>query len=265
MRTEGPPRLLVVVAHPDDETFGCGSMLLIAAAAGATTFVCCATRGEVGEPAPGSGISQDQLGAAREQELHDAARILGVANVELLGLVDSGISGPAAPDTLVGAPFDEVVDLVAAAITRTEPDVVLTLDGSDGHRDHVRIRDAVLEAVARPGSPVQQVYLHCVPRTWIQEWLEEQARSKPDSPYLDLGDLGTPEELITNVVDSSEHYAVRERAIAAHASQVSPFEQMSEEMRRRALTTEHLRRVVPPWPQGQPQSDRLDLTAGLEP
>ena len=54
-------RLMVVVAHPDDESFGCGSTLLHAAAAGARTAVVCATRGEAGEPAPGSGIARAEL------------------------------------------------------------------------------------------------------------------------------------------------------------------------------------------------------------
>jgi LmbE family N-acetylglucosaminyl deacetylase len=255
--------LLVVVAHPDDETFGCGSLLLHAAAAGATTYVCCATRGEVGEPAPGSGVRQEELGEVRERELYAAARILGVSGVELLGLVDSGLAGTPAPDTLMGAPFDDVVNRVAAVITATQPDVILTLDGGDGHRDHTRIRDAALAAVARPGSPVRQVYLQCVPRTWIQEWLEEQRRTNPDSPYLDLGDLGTPEELITAVVDTSAHLPGREAAIAAHASQVSPFTVLPDGVRTQVLTTDHLRRVVPPWPAGLPPTDGFDLWAAL--
>src|SRR5690242_4937705 len=62
-------RLQVVVAHPDDETFGCGSLLLHAAAKGATTSVVCATRGEAGEGAA------DDLGAVRERELREAARV----------------------------------------------------------------------------------------------------------------------------------------------------------------------------------------------
>ena len=46
-------RLLVTVAHPDDETFGCGSLLAHASARGIETVVACATRGELGEIAPG--------------------------------------------------------------------------------------------------------------------------------------------------------------------------------------------------------------------
>ncbi len=67
-------RMLVMIAHPDDETFGCGSILLHAAGRGVTTFLCCATRGEAGEPAPGSGIDQQHLPAIPERELHKQPR-----------------------------------------------------------------------------------------------------------------------------------------------------------------------------------------------
>src|SRR5512139_611845 len=139
-----PPRLMVVVAHPDDETFGCGSLLLHAAAAGATTAVCCATRGEAGEPAPGSGVSRQGLGAVREDELRAAAALLGVTRVDLLDFADSGMTGPAGPRTLVGAALAEVRDAVRQRLEDFRPDVVVTLDASDGHRDHARIRDATL-------------------------------------------------------------------------------------------------------------------------
>lgn len=241
------PRLLVVVAHPDDETFGCGSLLLRAAAMGATTYVCCATRGEVGEPAPGSGVTQDQLGPVREAELREAARVLGVSRVDLLGFVDSGMSGPAGPETLVGAPFEEVQARIARCIEELEPTVLLTLDGSDGHRDHLRVGEAALAAATVPGSPVTTIYEHCVPRTLIQMWIDELVRQNPDSPYLDLGEIGTPDELITTVLDSSAYLADRVRAIGVHASQVSPFELLSPDLRRVALSTDHLRRVLPPW------------------
>ncbi len=46
------PTLLVVVAHPDDEAFGCGSVIASASAHGLRTVVACATRGELGEPSP---------------------------------------------------------------------------------------------------------------------------------------------------------------------------------------------------------------------
>src|SRR5919107_1677783 len=104
------PRLLAVVAHPDDESFGLGSILAWAAAGGAETAVCCATRGEAGEPRPGRGLAPGDLAAERTRELREAAALLGVSRVDLLDFVDSGMVGEAASGTLVAAPFDDVAD-----------------------------------------------------------------------------------------------------------------------------------------------------------
>jgi LmbE family N-acetylglucosaminyl deacetylase len=247
-------RLLAVVAHPDDETFGCGSLLLHAAASGATTGVVCATRGEAGEPAPGSGISRAELPGVRERELREAARLLGVSSVELLDYRDSGMDGDAEAATLVGAPLDAVTEQVAACIERFRPDVVVTLDASDGHRDHARIRDATLAAVQRQPA-VARVYLHCLPQSLMRRWLEHVARENPSSGHLAIDVPGTPEEQITTLVDSTDLLAQRERAMAAHASQTSPYEGLPDDLRRAFLTAERLRRVVPGWTGGQRESD----------
>ncbi len=86
-------RLLIVVAHPDDESFGCGSVLAHAAANRHDTVVVCATLGEAGE----SRIETDDLAALRESELRAAAAVLGVGLVRVLGHVDSGMSGEPPP------------------------------------------------------------------------------------------------------------------------------------------------------------------------
>ena len=92
-------KLLVVVAHPDDESFGCGSVLAHASRAGHDTAVLCATRGEAGE----SRIRTDDLGALREAELRSASAILGVGTIVLLEHGDSGMDGDPAPGTLAVA------------------------------------------------------------------------------------------------------------------------------------------------------------------
>ncbi|MGI5246832.1 PIG-L deacetylase family protein [Dactylosporangium sp. CA-139066] len=250
-------RLMVVVAHPDDETFGCGSLLLHAAAAGAATAVVCATRGEAGEPAPGSGVTAAELPAVRERELRAAAELLGVSRVDLLGLADSGMDGPAGPGTLVGADPADVAERVLARIEDFRPDVVVTLDAGDGHRDHAAIRDATLAAVRRATTPIRKVYLYCLPQTLMRRWLAHLAGANPDSPYLEAEVPGTPDADITTVVDTSAHLAGREKAIAHHASQVSPFEGMPAELRRAFLTADHLRRVVPAWDGGPRESGVL--------
>ena len=96
----GVPRLHCVVAHPDDETFGCGSILLHAVA---RTAVCCATRGEQGASTDPD-LDPDHLGVVREAELRAAAEVLGVSEVSLLGSRDSGMDGPADEGTLVATP-----------------------------------------------------------------------------------------------------------------------------------------------------------------
>ena len=81
-------RLLVVLAHPDDESFGCGSVLTEAVANGQDTAVLCAMLGEAGD----SRIDTDDLATLRESELRAAAAILGVGLVRLLGHIHSGMT-----------------------------------------------------------------------------------------------------------------------------------------------------------------------------
>jgi LmbE family N-acetylglucosaminyl deacetylase len=237
-----PPRLAVVVAHPDDETFGCGSVLLAAADQGWRTTVVCATRGEAGAPTPGTHLGSRSLGDVREQELREAATVLGVAAVRLLDFHDSGMDGDPPAESLVGAPYAAVLDAVRRAVTEVDPDVVLTIDASDGHRDHARIRDAAVEAGRERGTPV---YLQCLPRSLMHRWASHMASVQPDLAHLREAELGTPDEELTLVVDSSDHLPDRERAIALHRSQTSPYEGLPDELRLAFLTRDHLRRVDP--------------------
>jgi LmbE family N-acetylglucosaminyl deacetylase len=248
-------RLQVMVAHPDDETFACGSLLLHAAEAGFETVVGCATRGEAGEQAAHS--AEGDLGLQREGELRAAAALLGASRVDLLGYADSGMRGTPGPGTLAGAPFGQVVDAVAELLTTVRPDILVTLDASDGHRDHVRIRDATVEAARRRGVP--RTYLHCLPRSLIKRWVAHMRQGRPDVEHLDgdVEELGTPDEDITTVLDTSRHLAVREQAIALHRSQVSPFDGLPEGLRRDFLTADHLRRVTPHWRGGARETSLL--------
>ncbi|HEV2760574.1 MAG TPA: PIG-L family deacetylase [Acidimicrobiales bacterium] len=110
--------LLCTVAHPDDESFGLGSLLAGAVAAGARVVLVCATRGEAGEDHTGAGRTGDVLGEVREQELRTAAAELGVAEVEVLGFADSGWDGPAPVNALVNA-GEAAVTAVHQALTDT--------------------------------------------------------------------------------------------------------------------------------------------------
>jgi LmbE family N-acetylglucosaminyl deacetylase len=187
----------------------------------------------------------------RERELRDAAGLLGVDRVDLLPFADSGMSGDAAAGTLAGAPFEQVVAAVRAAVDAVRPDVVVTLDASDGHRDHVAIRDATVAAAEAAAVP--RVYLACLPRSLMRGWVAHMQTLRPDMEHLDadVAALGTPDEQLTTVLDATEHLPARERAIAVHASQTSPFEGLPDDLRRAFLTAVHLRRVHPAWPGGE--------------
>jgi LmbE family N-acetylglucosaminyl deacetylase len=230
-------RLQVVVAHPDDETFGCGSLLLHARRAGAETAVCCATRGEAGEVTRGVDVPDGGVGELRESELRAAAELLGVGRVDVLDFSDSGMSGEAGRHALVAVDASLVRAGISRAVDAFRPDVIVTLDGSDGHRDHARVRDVVIEVAAERGVPV---YLQCLSRSVMGQWAQYMSQEHSDSVYLTLGELGTPDSEITHVVDTSEFLQQRWTAIHAHRSQTSPFEGLPEDLARAFLCREHL-------------------------
>jgi N-acetyl-1-D-myo-inositol-2-amino-2-deoxy-alpha-D-glucopyranoside deacetylase len=233
------PLLLVVVAHPDDESFGCGSVLAHAASRGFSTSVLCATRGERGE----SRIDTADLGALREAELRTAASILDVAEVRVLDHLDSGMDGAPGAGTLAAADVAAVAAEVLSVIEAARPDIVVTLDGSDGHRDHVAIREATLRAIDLLDDAPPATYLCCLARSSMMRWAERMREVGGGEAYLALSSLGTPDEDITNVVDVAAQLPKRWEAIRAHASQGSPFDDLPEDLQRHFLAIDRLQLV----------------------
>ena len=128
-------RWMAVAAHPDDETFVCGSMIAAAVAAGARVHVVCCSRGELGESAialpPGSTLAN-----VREAEVREAAAFLG-ATIEVLHFADSGFDGAPAPGSLCAEGVEVVAAALGECMRRQQPDVVVVFDGSDGHRHYI--------------------------------------------------------------------------------------------------------------------------------
>jgi len=233
----GVMRLLVAVAHPDDESFGCGSVLARAAAEGHDTAVLCATRGEAGE----SLIETDDLAALREAELRAAAVILGVGQVHLLNHADSGMVDEPPPGALVSANVDALVAEIRAVIDDVQPDVVVTLDASDGHRDHAAMRDATLAAVDAAARPPAATYFWCLARSSMGRWADRMRETGGGEAYLAISELGTPDEDITLSVDVTAHLPIRWAAIRTHASQSSPYDDLPLDLQHEFLAVDHLR------------------------
>ena len=118
-------RVLVVVAHPDDETFGLGAVIDLLTRSGAEVRVLCFTRGEAS--------TLNEIGASlhtvREGELRQAGALLGVAGVELLDYGDG---------RLAAIPEAELAAQVLQALTSHSADGLLVFDetGITGHPDH---------------------------------------------------------------------------------------------------------------------------------
>jgi N-acetyl-1-D-myo-inositol-2-amino-2-deoxy-alpha-D-glucopyranoside deacetylase len=143
--------LLVVLAHPDDESFGMGGTLASYSRQGVDVHLVCATRGEAGTI--DSEHMQGFASAAelRESELRCAADKLALKDVHLLGYRDSGMPGTEDnrhPDAQVMHSLDEVAGQVVKFIRTFKPEVVVTFDPIGGYRhpDHIHIHQATVLA-----------------------------------------------------------------------------------------------------------------------
>lgn len=137
-------RVLAVVAHPDDESFGLGGIVGALIDDGVAVDVLCLTRGEASTLGRREGVD---LGAVRAAELAAAGEVLGVGRTELLAWPDGG---------LAARPPDELVAAVDAMVREGAVDGLLVFDdsGVTGHPDHVAATAAAVALARRDGLPV---------------------------------------------------------------------------------------------------------------
>ena len=127
-------RMLVILAHPDDESFAAGGTLAKYAHQDVLIILLCATRGEAGIP----GVISEEAGDIRERELRQAAEHLGI-EVYFLGYPDGKLANTN-PEFLL--------EQIACWIDLVQPQVILTFgpEGVSGHPDHVMISYIVTQA-----------------------------------------------------------------------------------------------------------------------
>jgi LmbE family N-acetylglucosaminyl deacetylase len=212
-------------AHPDDEAIFTGGTIWLLAANGWRVVVVMATGGEWGEAAAGFGHAD--LAVVRRQETLDAARILGIAQVEFLGYHDSGLSGDPAhtcPNSLAWADGDEVAGRVAAILTGESAAALVTYDpeGIYGHPDHVVVHRAAMAAAEAAGvatvyeATVDREYLH-----FVETHLVVEAKRATGELGLAGTHLGMSTVEITTTLDVRTALTTKRQAMAAHASQIS--------------------------------------------
>ena len=115
-----PLTLMVIFAHPDDETFGIGGTIArYGADPDVRVVLICATRGEAGEISDPKLATPARLGEVREAELRCACRTMGVDSLHFLGYRDSGMVGTEEnmdPRALTMADPDEAVGRIVTLI-----------------------------------------------------------------------------------------------------------------------------------------------------
>ncbi len=236
MTLTAAPRLLLVHAHPDDESLWTGGTIARYAAAGVQVTLVTCTLGEEGEIIPESlrelaAAAADQLGGYRIGELRAACAALGVSDHRWLGGVgrwrDSGMAGEAAnahPRAFASGDLAEQADALASVIAEVRPQVVVTYgpDGGYGHPDHIRAHEVTMAAC---GS-VDRIFYAVISKAATDAGLAALA-DVPDLPFRlpEPGELPVVDDsLITTTIDTGDVLSVKLRALAAHSTQVSVWQ-----------------------------------------
>jgi N-acetyl-1-D-myo-inositol-2-amino-2-deoxy-alpha-D-glucopyranoside deacetylase len=291
--------MLLVHAHPDDESITTGATMAYYAAQGVHVTLLTCTLGEEGEIlvpefAQLEAAQADQLGGLRIGELDAAMQALGVTDHRFLGgpgrFRDSGMMGtPANQHPRAFWRADSDPDVLAAAVAAAvevvrdvRPQVIVTYDdnGDYGHPDHImahRIATAAAAAAADPaygaGDPwtVSKVYWTATPKSVLKRGFEAVGNTA-DLPFgvasVDELPFGVADELVTTAVDATGFGEAKLAALRAHRTQIAVdggFFALSNMLGREALSVEHFRLV-----QGEAAGDRdaegreRDLFAGIE-
>jgi LmbE family N-acetylglucosaminyl deacetylase len=209
-------------AHPDDEALFTGGTLARASAEGHRVVLVTATLGERGLAPEGL----KKLGDVRRRELQAAADLLGVARVVVLGYGDSGMDSaiPPPPGSLCAVPVCEIATRLAEILTEEHADVLTIYDprGGYGHRDHIRVHDAGIEAAAIAGTP--RVLEATVPRETLTRGVRllNRVGIRPGGMVVgDFADAYRSRAEITHEIDVKPWLTAKLGALAAHASQAS--------------------------------------------
>lgn len=254
-----PKRLLLVHAHPDDETLTSGVTMAKYVANGVSVTLVTCTLGEEGEVllpdlAHLAADQHDLLGPHRREELAEAMAILGVSDHRRLGgdghFRDSGMVGTAAnnrADCFWRADLLDAARLLVPIIREVRPQVVVTYDdfGGYGHPDHIQAHRVTTYALALAAAPgfdpdagppwdVPKVYWPAIPRGLVVAALAHLDEDKKAELLGNFDPQTAPflvdDDLITTRIDGVAFVDAKRAAMMAHATQIdmdSPFIAMS--------------------------------------
>jgi LmbE family N-acetylglucosaminyl deacetylase len=208
------PGLLVVMAHPDDESMGTGGLILRHTRADVEVNLICATRGEKGWGGKPPGARREDLSRIRTTELEAAASALAINGYELWDYPDGGVEG---------SDQAEITTRIGAEISRLAPAAVIGWgpDGAYGHPDHIamgRCTDAAIAAISDSDRPA--LYHVAVDAPLALAYRAAMQLNGPDGGSLPL----VVKDHVDFVVEMTpEEVQMKLRAIDCHQSQLDTW------------------------------------------
>jgi N-acetyl-1-D-myo-inositol-2-amino-2-deoxy-alpha-D-glucopyranoside deacetylase len=257
--TSGDQRLLLVHAHPDDESIGQGATMAkyVAEGRGVTLVTC--TAGEMGEILVPelehlAADKEDRLGEHRRTELDAAMKALGVTDHRFLGgfgrFRDSGMKWHADGHAVAAddihdnafwrADLTEAADLLVEVIREVRPQVLVTYDqfGGYGHPDHIQAHRVAMYAAQLAAVPSYRKELgaaHDIAKIYWGAMSESRMRAglralrdagdtttfEGMDPDGPLPHFVTADEDLACGVDATDYVNTKMAALAAHATQIT--------------------------------------------
>ena len=234
--------LAVVVAHPDDDTFGCSGTVALHAEDPRFRFTLIhVTSGEAGEIADPALATRETLGAVREEEDRRSWIALGREpdRHEFFRYRDGGVAE---------IPFEELVGRIAEVLLDERPDVVITFgpEGITGHPDHITTGRAATAAFHRvreePGPGLRRLLHDSLPASAMVEFNELLVATGQEPIDLEHPKLyqprGVADETIGVDVDCGEVADRKAAALREHRTQANDMADLPEEVERRVLSRE---------------------------
>lgn len=280
-------RLLAVLAHPDDESFGPGGTLAKYAADGVEVHIAICTDGAAGSVTEEFEEARERLAEIRCEELKAAVNVLG-GHLHMLGFRDSGYIGDDAnnhPEAFINVDDETATARVVELIRNVRPQVVITHDETGGyfHPDHIKAHEVTLAAFHAAGnqeafdgvgkapySP-QALYYTAIPSRWLSVFrLVIRLRGQDPTRMgrnndIDFTQLGTPMNQLHAHINTFEMYETKRQASAEHRSQGGGGggwgSWMPMWLQRRVFSKEYFIRGYPEAEDGLRVSD---LFAGIE-
>jgi N-acetyl-1-D-myo-inositol-2-amino-2-deoxy-alpha-D-glucopyranoside deacetylase len=244
-------RILLVHAHPDDETINNGATMALYADRGAQVTLVTCTRGEEGEIlVPGlshlASTEQDLLGLHRETELAAAMKALGISDYRFLGAPstkfrDSGMMGTDPnnrPDVFWQADLDAAATILVDVIEEVKPHILITYDeiGGYGHPDHIQAHRVAMRASELSTWQIQKIYWNTIPKSVIAQGMEKMKEIGSDffgAESIDDVPFAKDDEFVTTLINGSDYVESKMAAMKAHETQIAldgPFFALSNNL-----------------------------------